>query len=105
MGYAVLNDIPLSECMTFISGRVPEDMVEKVIVAGITVLVSKSVPTAESVELAEEYNLKLICKAWPDQCEIYQDYIDGNNSRNTFAKRVKYKNCDVVSCKFNREKD
>lgn len=50
------------------------DMVEKVIVAGIPVLVSKSVPTAESVELAEEYNLKLICKAWPDQCEIFADY-------------------------------
>lgn len=31
-------------------------------------------PTAESVELAEEYNLKLICKAWPDQCEIFADY-------------------------------
>ena len=74
VGYAVLNDIPLSECMIFTSGRVPVDMVEKVIVAGIPVLVSKSVPTAESVELAEECNLKLICKAWPDQCEIFADY-------------------------------
>lgn len=71
VGYAVLNDIPLSECMIFISGRVPVDMVEKVIAAGIPVLVSKSVPTAESVELAEEYNLKLICKAWPDQYEMF----------------------------------
>ena len=43
-------------------------------IAGIPVLVLKSVPTAESVELAEEYNLKLICKAWPDQCEIFADY-------------------------------
>ncbi len=71
VGYAVLNDIPLSECMIFISGRVPVDMVEKVIAAGIPVLVSKSVPTAESVQLAEEYNLKLICKAWPDQYEMF----------------------------------
>ena len=71
VGYALLNGIPLSECMVFTSGRVPVDMVEKVIAAGIPVLVSKSVPTAESVELAKKYNLTLICKAWPDRCEVY----------------------------------
>ncbi len=71
VGYAVLNDIPLSECMIFTSGRVPADMTEKVIAAGIPVLVSKSVPTEESVKLAEEYNLKLICRSWPDQYEVF----------------------------------
>ncbi|MCR5789903.1 MAG: formate dehydrogenase accessory sulfurtransferase FdhD [Lachnospiraceae bacterium] len=71
VGYAVLHEIPLSECMLFTSGRVPVDMVEKVIAAGIPVLVSKSVPTAESVELAEEYNLNLIGRAWPDQYEVF----------------------------------
>ncbi len=71
VGYAVLNDIPLSECMIFTSGRVPVDMTEKVIAAGIPVLVSKSVPTAESVKLAEKYGLKLICRAWPDQFEVF----------------------------------
>ena len=30
-GYALLNQLPLSECMIFTSGRVPVDMVEKVI--------------------------------------------------------------------------
>ena len=57
--------------MLFTSGRVPVDMVQKVISAGIPVLVSKSVPTAESVELAREYGLNLVCRAWPDKCEIY----------------------------------
>ncbi len=71
VGYAILNGIPLPECMLFTSGRTPVDMVEKVISAGIPVLVSKSVPTIESVKLAEEYNLTLIGRAWPDQCEIY----------------------------------
>ncbi len=74
VGYAVINDIPLSECMIFTSGRVPVDMVKKIIAAGIPVLVSKSVPTAESVKLAEEYNLNLICRAWPDQCEVFTEY-------------------------------
>ena len=71
VGYALINGIPLSECMLFISGRVPTDMVEKVIRARIPVLVSKSVPTAESVELAKEYDLTLICRAWPDRFEIF----------------------------------
>ncbi|MCR4657479.1 MAG: formate dehydrogenase accessory sulfurtransferase FdhD [Lachnospiraceae bacterium] len=70
-GYALLHGIPLPECMIFTSGRVPADMVTKVIAAGIPVLVSKSVPTAESVGLAEEYGLTLIGRAWPDQCEIF----------------------------------
>ena len=71
VGYALLNHIPLSECMVFTSGRVPVDMAEKVIAAGIPVLVSKSVPTLQSVQMAEKYGLNLICRAWPDRCEIY----------------------------------
>ncbi len=71
VGYAILNDIPLSECMIFTSGRVPVDMVEKIIAAGIPVLVSKSSATEQSVKLAEEYGLTLICKAWPDRYEKF----------------------------------
>ena len=71
VGYALLNDIALSECILFTSGRVPVDMTEKIIAAGIPVLVSKSVPTAESVELATTYGLNLICRAWPDRYEIF----------------------------------
>ena len=71
VGYALLHQIPLSECLLFTSGRVPVDMVEKVIAAGVPVLISKSVPTKESLELAKEYGLTLICMAWPDQCVLF----------------------------------
>lgn len=77
VGHALLNGIPLGECMLFTSGRVPEDMVEKVIAAGVPVLVSKSVPTKESVELAGEYGLELICRVWPDRFEIFNEAGDG----------------------------
>ena len=59
--------------MLFTTGRVPTDMVEKVIVAGVPVLISKAVPTENAVLLAGEYGLNLICRAWPDRFEIYQD--------------------------------
>lgn len=71
IGFAVLGGVDLSECVLFTSGRVPVDMVEKVIAAGIPMLVSKSVPTSQSVELARKYGLTLICRAWPESFEIF----------------------------------
>ena len=69
VGYGLINNISLNECMLYTSGRIPVDMTEKVIAAGIPVLVSKSVPTAESAALAKEYGLTLIFRAHPDSFE------------------------------------
>ena len=41
------------------------------IVAGIALLVSKSTPTADAVELAGALGVSLICRAWPDRFEVY----------------------------------
>ncbi len=71
VGYGLKNGIPLSECMLYTSGRVPVDMAEKAIAAGIPVLVSKSVPTSDAVGLAEEYGLVLIGKAHKDSMVLY----------------------------------
>lgn len=70
VGYMLLHDIPSRNAMLFTSGRVPVDMVEKVIRARIPVLVSKSVPTAESAELAKAHGLTLISRAWSDSFEL-----------------------------------
>ena len=51
--------MPLGECVLYTSGRVPVDMVRKAIRAGVPALVSKTMPTVQSVELAEEYGLRL----------------------------------------------
>lgn len=61
VGCAVLAGLPLAECVLYTSGRVPLDMVRKAIRAGVPVLVSKSMPTVQSVELAAEYGLQLVC--------------------------------------------
>lgn len=66
VGFALLSGIRLEECMLFTSGRVPLDMLQKVVAARIPVLISKSVPTAEAVTLEKEYCLTLICRAHPD---------------------------------------
>ena len=61
VGCALLAGVPLAECVLYTSGRVPLDMVRKAIRAGVPVLVSKSMPTVQSAELAAEYGLQLVC--------------------------------------------
>lgn len=73
IGYALRENLDLKKCILFTTGRVPTDMVQKVIAAGIPVLASKAVPTDQAVQLAEKYHLTLICRAWPDRMEIYHD--------------------------------
>lgn len=71
VGYAILHEMDPADCILFTTGRVPTDMVRKVIAARIPVLVSKAVPTDAAVELAHAAGLTLICRAWPDSCEIF----------------------------------
>lgn len=72
-GYALINGLAFEDCMLFTTGRVPVDMARKAIMAGIPVLASKAVPTADAVEMARRYNLTLICRAWPDSYEVYNE--------------------------------
>ncbi|MCF0143074.1 MAG: formate dehydrogenase accessory sulfurtransferase FdhD [Parasporobacterium sp.] len=76
IGAGLLMGLHFSETAAFISGRVPADMIIKVIRAGIPVLISKSVPTAETVKLAEKYGLTLITSAWPDSFTLCTGYIN-----------------------------
>jgi len=61
VGEMLLQGVPLAECVLYTSGRVPVDMVRKAIRAGVPALVSKSMPTIQSLELAAEYGLQLVC--------------------------------------------
>ena len=60
IGWAMRNGVCLSECMVYVSGRVPIDMEIKVLRARIPILISKEAPTAESLDLAREHQLTLI---------------------------------------------
>lgn len=70
IGYMLENNIEPESCMLFTTGRVPTDMVKKAVTAGVGALISKAVPTDAAIVMASEYNLNLICRAWPDSCTI-----------------------------------
>ena len=71
IGFALRNQIPLSECIIYSSGRVPTDMVTKAIRAGIPIFSSKASPTQQAVSMARQYNLTLICSARRDCMKPY----------------------------------
>ncbi len=70
VGYMLLQQLSPEKCMVYTSGRAPADMVAKVIAAGIPVMVSKAIPTAEGAQLAKEHGLMLIIRARADHYEI-----------------------------------
>ncbi len=71
VGTALERDIPLGECILYTTGRIAADIVEKTASAGIKVLVSRALPTAEALELAGTRGITLIGRAWEDQFEVY----------------------------------
>lgn len=71
VGYALRQGIPLRECLLYSSGRVSEELVTKLAAAGVPVLVSKAIPTAQAVERARSLGMVLICRAWEDRYEQF----------------------------------
>lgn len=60
IGYGILHDYDLSNCYVIYSGRMPADMVIKIIRAGIPVLASNAAPTYSGCETAKKGNVTLV---------------------------------------------
>lgn len=71
IGFAVLQNLPLKDCMLYSSGRVPTDMLCKALHAGVPILISKGAPTSKAAELARRYDLTLICAARRDRMKLF----------------------------------
>ncbi len=76
IGHALDAGLPRERCLVFSSGRIPLDMISKVIRAGIPVLATKSIPTDLAVQTARETGLTLICCARPDSVKVFNDPTD-----------------------------
>ena len=60
IGYALRHQIDLSHCILYTSGRIPTDMAEKAVRAGVPILAGKAAVTAQAIALADTYGLTLI---------------------------------------------
>ncbi|AEF97314.1 formate dehydrogenase accessory sulfurtransferase FdhD [Methanotorris igneus] len=71
VGYAILNNINLGNCILASSGRQPYAMVKKLVNANIPIVITKSPPTDKGVKLARENNITLIGFARKNRFTIY----------------------------------
>lgn len=73
IGAALREGVDLRRSLIFSSGRLPVDMLTKAVRAGVPVLATKAVPTDETIRLAREFDLTLVCQARPDSAVVYND--------------------------------
>lgn len=71
VGRALMEGIDLTQCVLFSSGRIPDDMIEKVIRSRVPVLATNAVPTDRAVELAKQFRVTLICTARPNGMDVF----------------------------------
>ncbi len=71
IGYALLQGIPLDESVLFTSGRVPTEIMRKIIRARVPVLISNAVPTDKAVALARQHHVTLLCTARPEGMDCF----------------------------------
>lgn len=75
VGYALRYGYDLRKAVIYITGRVPADMVIKMIRCRIPVIVSKEAPTQEAIRLARAYRLTLIGCAKNRRAKIFAEGI------------------------------
>lgn len=71
VGYIFMNGIDPMTTALFTTGRMPVDMVRKVIRASVPILISRQQPSTESVEFAKSYGLTVIGNVRADSALIY----------------------------------
>ncbi|MCC8057082.1 formate dehydrogenase accessory sulfurtransferase FdhD [Cloacibacillus sp.] len=71
VGWLLRSGINAASSLLFISGRMPEDMVQKAVCAGIPFIASVSAPTADAVTAARAANITMIGFARGGSFNIY----------------------------------
>ena len=71
IGAALIAGTPLEKGVILTSGRVPSDVMKKIIRAGIQAIVSRSAPTDAAIRLAKEYNVTLCGFARKSRMNVY----------------------------------
>ena len=67
----LVDALPLSDYLLFVSGRASFEIVQKAFLAGIAIVASVSAPSTLAIELAEESGVTLVGFVRGDSLNIY----------------------------------
>lgn len=73
VGSALLDGVNLEECSVYTSGRIPSSIAMKALRAGIPMIVSRSAPSDRTLEIAQQYNIRIIGFTKRDRLNIYHE--------------------------------
>jgi FdhD protein len=73
IGSCLLKDISMNDKLIFTSGRISTVVLLKIVKASIPILISRSAPTTEAVELSKEYGITLIGFARGSRFNLYSN--------------------------------
>jgi FdhD protein len=72
VGWALAEKkLPLSNCLLLVSGRVSYEIVQKAVMAGISLIAAVGAPSSLAVDLAERFQLTLVGFLKPDRMNVY----------------------------------
>lgn len=89
IGYGILNKFDLNNSYVIYSGRMPADMVKKIVRVGIPVLASNAAPTYSGYEIAKKGNVTLVGFIRGQRFNIYNDLGRVVNYSNTVWRAFK----------------
>ena len=73
IGWAILHDVDLGQCLLMTSGRISTKMAMKAAKAGVSALAGRGTVTAEAVDLAEQNGMTLIGYVSEDSAVRFHD--------------------------------
>lgn len=81
IGWGLRQGVDLKDCILYTSGRVPVDMMQKVVHAGIPLIISNTAPTKDAVLLAEQNGVTLIGGVKKDRLKVYTNCGKKNTTK------------------------